>query len=240
MESSLYVAAAAQRNMYKQLTVVANNIANMNTAGYRTENVDFKSIVSRTPKEDVHFPTIAKMYTSTQQGALQETGNPLDIAISGTGWLSINTPSGTAYTRDGRFQITAFGELQTLEGNAVLDAGGGPIQLDPRSGPPVISPDGRILSNGRVVGNIGIFEVPNETMIGRYSNSAIFTDRPGIPVAPGSNNSISQGFIENSNVNPLQELASLIAIQQTFTSATKLIDKADNTLSRSVNELGGR
>lgn len=240
MESSLYVSAAAQRNMKKQLTVIANNIANVNTAGFRTESVDFKSLVSRTPNEDVHFPTVAKMYTSTQQGALEQTDNPLDVAITGSGWFAINTPAGTAYTRDGRFQITALGELQTLEGNAVLDAGSGPIQLDPQGGPPDFSPDGRILINGRIVGNIGLFEVPQETMVGRYSNSAIFTDTPGIPVVAGSGNSISQGFIENSNVNPMKELASLIAITKTYTNASNLIERADRTLSKAVNELGGR
>ena len=75
MESSLYVAVAAQRNMQKQLTVIANNIANMNTTGFRTENVDFKSIVSQQPNEDVYFPTAAKLYPSLEQGALEPTGN---------------------------------------------------------------------------------------------------------------------------------------------------------------------
>lgn len=240
MESSLYVAAAAQRNMQKQLTVIANNIANMNTAGYRTESVDFKSLISRTSSEDVHYPTVAKLYTSLEQGTLEQTGNPLDVAISGDAWFSINTPSGPAYTRDGRFKVTAFGELQTLDGNAVLDAGGAPIQLDPRNGAPEIAPDGRILENGRPVGNLGIFQISQDSMIGRYSNSAIFTDRPGVPIAAGTNNSVNQGFIENSNVNPMKELASLIAITKTFNNASTMIERTDSAISKAVNELGGR
>jgi len=240
MESSLYVAAASQRNMQKQLTVIANNIANMNTAGFKTESVDFKSIISRTPDEDVHFPTVAKMYTSLEQGSLKESGNPLDVAITGDGWFAISTPAGTAYTRDGRFQINALGELQTLQGHPVLDAGEAPIQLDPRGGPPEFTQDGRILVDERAIGNIGVFEVPRENLTGRYTNSAFFSDQPGIPVALVGNNSINQGFIEDSNVNPMKELASLIAVTKSFESATKMIEKADSTLTRSVGELAGR
>ena len=125
-------------------------------------------------------------------------------------------------------------------GNSILDAGGAPIQLDPRNGPPTIAPDGRILDDGLIVGNIGVFQVPQESLIGRYTNSAFFTDRPGVPVAPGSGNSISQGFIETSNVNPLKELAHLIAVQKVFTNASQMLDRADRTLAKSVTELGGR
>ena len=240
MESSLYVAAAAQRNIQKQLTVVANNIANMNTAGFRSENVDFKNLVSRTSQEDVHFPTVAKLYPATEQGSHLLTDNPLDVAISGDGWFAISTGSGTAYTRDGRFQINAFGELQTLEGFPVLDAGEAPIQLNTNSGPPEIYQDGRIISNGRVVGNLGLFDVPIESFESRYSNSAFLSSVPGTPIALGGINTINQGFIENSNVNPIKELANLITITKSFESATALIERVDQTLSKSISELGQR
>lgn len=240
MESSLYVAAAAQRNIQKQLTVVANNIANMNTAGFRSENVDFKNLVSRTAKEDVHFPTIAKLYPAMEQGALIQTDNPLDVAISGDGWFAISTGSGTAYTRDGRFQVTSFGELQTLEGFPVLDAGEAPIQLDTRSGSPNILQDGRIVSNGQTVGNLGVYDVPIENFFSRHSNSAFFSSVPGEPTALGDSNILNQGFIENSNVNPIKELANLITITKSFENATALIERVDQTLSKSISELGQR
>ena len=240
MESSLYVAVAAQRNMQKQLTVIANNIANMNTTGFRTENVDFKSIVSQQPNEDVYFPTAAKLYPSLEQGALEPTGNPLDVALTGSGWFSIATPQGPAYTRDGRFQISGLGELQTLQGFPVLDAGGSPIQLDPRSGPPDITADGRVLLNSRLVANIGVFEVSQDQLESRFTNSAFFASSPGIPLALDGNNAVKQGFVENSNVNPIKELANLIAITKGFESATSMIERADQSVSRAVSELGSR
>ena len=240
MESALYVAAAAQRNIQKQLTVVANNIANMNTAGYRAENVDFKSIVSRVPQEDVHFPTVAKLFPSTEQGTHDLTGNPLDVAIAGKGWFAIATDAGTVYTRDGRFQVSAFGELQTLEGFPVLDAGEAPIQLDTGAGAPEIRLDGRILSNGRLVGNVGVFDVPADAMVSRYTNSGFVASVPGVPIATGTEVTLNQGSIERSNVNPVLELGNLIAISKSFDSASSLIDRVDQTLMRTIRELGGR
>ena len=239
MESSLYVAAAGQRNIQKQLTVVANNIANMNSAGFRAENVDFKSLISRTSQEDVHFPTVAKLYPAMEQGALQKTDNPLDVAISGEGWFAISTEAGTAYTRDGRFQINAFGELQTLQGHPVLDAGEAPIQLNANAGMPEILQDGRILSNGRLVGNLGIFQVEPENLASRLTNAAFISSVPGVAIAAGNGVSLNQGFVENSNVNPMKELGNLITITKAFDSVSSLVDRVDQTLSRSLNELGG-
>lgn len=240
MESSLYVAAAAQRNLEKQLIVVANNIANANTVGFRAESVDFNSLISTTGKEPVHFPVVAGLRASTEQGAHVSTGNPFDVAISGDGWLSISTPAGNAFTRDGRMQMSAFGELLTLEGNAVLDNGQAPIQLDPNAGEPTIHPDGRIEQNGRLVASLGLFNVARETLTERYSNSAFFSNVAGTPITPGEGTSITQGYVEASNVNPMREIAHLMTISKSFESATAMIDRADETVSRSINELGSR
>ena len=99
MESSLYVATAAQRVLQKQLVTVANNVANSTTVGFRAENVNFDSLVSKTSSEPVHFPAVGGLYASTVQGTLIETGNPLDVALSGDGMFAIMTPAGVAYTR---------------------------------------------------------------------------------------------------------------------------------------------
>ena len=239
MEMSLHVASAGQRNLQEQLSVVANNIANSTTAGYRAEIVDFKALVSRSPSEDVHFPQVAKLYPSVQQGSLDRTDNPYDIAISGDGWFAIQTPAGTAYTRDGRLTVNGFGELQSIEGFPILDSGGAPIQLNNTSSAPEIAGDGRIIIGGRTVGNIGIFEMPPENMTSRFSNSAFLASVPGVAVIPGSGVSINQGFIESSNVNPLNEMANLITISKSYSSVSTLIGHVDKALGKSVEILGG-
>ena len=239
MEGSLNVAVSGQLYLDRQMTVIANNIANVNTPGFRAEMVDFKSLVSRTPEDDVHYPQMAKLYPAMEQGTHVQTGNPLDVAIGGDAWFAINTPQGVALTRDGRFSINQFGELMSIEGHHVLDAGGAPIQLNPNGPTPEISADGRILANGRQVANIGLFTTPIENLSARYSNSAFFTEVPATPIAPGGNVTINQGFIESSNVNAINELAHMLTISRTFDSVTNIIGSVDDTISKSISTLGG-
>lgn len=186
MDTSIYVASAAQITLQKQLETIANNIANSNTIGFRAESVEFHSLVSQTGEEPVNFPTVATLHPSGENGSLQNTGNPLDMAISGDGWFAISTPAGTAYTRDGRMQINAFGELQTLEGYPILDASNAPLLIPTNSGPPVIHKDGRIEVNGNLVGNIGVFAVDESNMQSRFSNSGFISTTPGVPIGIGS------------------------------------------------------
>lgn len=239
MDASLYVAIAGQRALQKQLTTVANNIANINTVGFRSESVDFRSLVANTESQSTNFPVVGGLHPSLAQGSLTQTDNPLDMALSGEGWFGISTPNGTAYTRDGRMTITPFGQLQTLEGFPVLDASEAPILLDTKAGPPIIHKDGRIVTNGKTVGNIGVFSIDQENLMSRYTNSAFFATTPGVPVAIGGKSAISQGYVEASNVNPLKELTRLIAITKNFESVSAIIERADNTLAKSVNELAG-
>ena len=237
METSLHVAAAGQLKLRQQLTVVANNIANVNTAGFRAEIVDFKNIISRSSQEDVHFPVVSKLYPSLEQGSLERTDNPLDIALSGEGWFSISTPAGNAYTRDGRLTINSFGGLQTLEGYQILDAGGAPIQLDPKAEAPEILQDGRIVSKGQQLGNIGVFQLPAEALTSRYSNSAFLSSVAGIPTPIGNDVTINQGFIEQSNVSAVSELANLITITMAYENVSSIVGKVDDALNTAVREL---
>ena len=238
METSLYVATAAQRTLEKQLITVANNIANSNTVGFRTESVKFSSLVSSTGSGRVHYPVVAGLHPSVEEGEKLQTGNPLDIALSGNGWFAISTPAGIAYTRDGRMQLNAFGELQTLEGYSMLDSSEAPILITTNSGPPAIHKDGRIEVNGRVVGNIGVFEIEPNGFNGRYGNSAFFASTPGVPIPIGKETTIGQGYVESSNVNPIKELTRLIAITKSFDSAAAIVERADNVISKSIGELG--
>ncbi|MFK7902423.1 MAG: flagellar basal-body rod protein FlgF [Nitratireductor sp.] len=240
MEVTLAVATAAQRSLSKQLETVANNIANANTVGFRSEAVDFNTLVSTADKVPVHFPNITGVHASSMQGTHIETGNPYDLAISGDGFFAIQTPAGTAYTRDGRLQVTPFGDLQTIEGYPVLDSGNAPIQITDTSVKPTISPDGRILTDGNFVGEIGVYSVNQEDVVSRYGNSAFFTKTPAEPIAPGSRTTITQGSVESSNVNAMKELANMITIQQHFEAASSIIEKANETIKGAVTELSTR
>ena len=240
MESALAVGTAAQRTLSKQLETVANNIANATTIGFRSEGVDFGSIISRAGKNPVHFPTIAGVHASTVQGTHIETDNPYDVALSGEGFFAIQTPAGVAYTRDGRFQVSPFGDLLSIEGYPVLDSGNSPIQISDTTEKPTITSDGRILVKDSFVAELGVFSVDQQNVVSRYGNSAFFTSTPAQSLAPGSTTSIRQGALEASNVNAMKELASLITITQHFEAASGVVDKANETISRAVMELSQR
>lgn len=237
MDTSINVVTSAQRNLQHQMVVIANNIANSNTVGFRAESVEFNSLLSRPGGEHVSYPTVSTLHPSSESGSLQNTGNPLDIAMSGDGWFAISTPSGTAYTRDGRLQINAFGELQSIEGHALLDASGAPLLIPVRSGPPKILDDGRIEVNGNLVGNIGVFEVNVNDIQSRFGNSSFLSNTPGIPIGIGENTKIQQGFLEGSNVNAMREMANLIMVSRSFESAASMIEGADRAITKSINEL---
>jgi len=237
MDNSINVVTAAQRALQKQMVVIANNIANSNTVGFRAESVEFNSLISRPGGEHVEYPTVSSLKPSGENGSLQSTGNPLDIAMTGNGWFQIATPSGTAYTRDGRMQINAFGELQTIEGHALLDASGAPLLIPTSSGPPKIHNDGRVEVNGNVVGNIGVFDVDEKNMSSRFGNASFFADTPGIPIGIGAKTKIQQGFLEGSNVNAMREMANLIMVSRSFESATSMAEGADRAIAKSINEL---
>ena len=238
MQSSIFVSTAAQRVAQTQLVTIANNIANANTVGFRAESVDFKSLVSRAGDEPVHFPTVSKIHSSNSQGTLIETGNPLDLALSGEGWFALQTPAGTAYTRDGRMVMSPFGELRSVNGHPILDAGNAPIQLNPNGSKPEITPDGRIFQDGLQIANIGVFELDQSNFSGRYENSSYISRIPGVPIVAGGTTSVIQGRTESSNVNPMQELAKLISVTRSFEQAASTIEKADQTIGSAIRTLG--
>jgi flagellar hook-basal body protein len=144
MQSGLYVTLSAQVALDRRLTTIATNIANQSTPGYRAEEVDFKALVSRTGDTPVAYVSHGETYISRQPGVPIKTDNPLDVAVQGDGWLALQTPAGTAYTRDGRMRMQAGGALQSVDGYPVLDAGNSPIILNPDAGPVTIAQDGMI------------------------------------------------------------------------------------------------
>ena len=152
MQDGLYVALSSQVALEKRLVTIADNVANANTVGFRATQVKFEDVVTGTGERSVSFASAGDTYMSTNQGPLKQTGNPYDFAVRGDAWFAIDTPAGQVMTRDGRFTMTEAGDLITLEGHRVLDAGGAPIQLNPRAGAPEASADGMLRQDGNPAG----------------------------------------------------------------------------------------
>lgn len=240
MQNGLYVALSSQIALEKRLTTIADNVANSGTVGFRATGVSFEDVVSGLGRKSVSFASAGDTYLSGASGPLRQTGNQYDFAIQGDAWFGIATPGGTVMTRDGRFTMLETGQMVSLEGYPVLDAGGAPLQLDPRNGPPVAGRDGIVRQNGQLVGAIGLFSFnPGPNFI-RYGNSGVIPPSEPEPVVDRPDIGVVQGFVEDSNVNPVLEMTRLIMVQRAFESASSLVRDSETALDDAIRTLGSK
>lgn len=239
MQAGLYVNLSGQIALERRLATIANNVANAGTMGYRSDELKFDTVLSTLSTIPTAFSTAGDSFISERSGGLNKTGNPLDVAVQGKGWLAIQTPTGIAYTRDGRMQLLESGELQTLNGYPVLDAGSALIQLDPLAGTPKIAHDGMITQNGRNFGAIGLFTIDPTGGYTRYENSSIIPVNAGLPIVSFASDGLVQGFLEESNVNPVTEMTDLIMVTRAFDGLQASIEESSSSLKRAIQVLGG-
>jgi flagellar basal-body rod protein FlgF len=238
MQSALYVALSAQVAMERRLNTVAHNVANMNTGGFRADEIKFEEILSTAGKDKVSFASSGENFISRRTGPIVKTDNPLDVAIQGDAWFSFGGPNGTVYTRDGRMRMAENGDLLTIDGHPVLDAGGAPIALDPMAGTPTVGRDGTIMQGGNQVGALGLFSLAATSKLTRFGNSGVISSMPGVPVQDFTSIGVQQGYAEGSNVNPILEMTKMIAVQRSFDSAATTIQEAEGSLTNAIRTLG--
>jgi flagellar basal-body rod protein FlgF len=240
METGIYVAISGQLAAQKRLETIAHNVANASTPGFRAEEISFTSLISRTGDGPVAFSSPGESYLNLQAGPIVQTDNPLDVAVSGDGYLALQTPQGLTYTRDGRLKVTPAGELQSVTGYPVADRAGATILLNSRGGPVQIDRNGTITQDGIVRGAIGIYTIEEGAKIERRDNSGFASDVPGNAVVDFSKISLRQGFIEQSNVNSMMELSRLIAISRNFDAVSNAVDQSERSLKEAIRKLGGK
>lgn len=239
MQDGLYVALSSHLALERRLNTVADNIANANTVGFRATGIKFEDVVDRIADKPVSFVSTGDTYLSSENGGLVETSNTLDFAIQGDAWFAIDTPAGMVMTRDGRFQMLENGDLVTLNGYPVLDAGGAPVQLNPQAGPVAAGRDGFLRQDDVQVGAIGLFDFTPGLNFRRFENSGVIPETPPEPAIDRSDVGVVQGFVEQSNVNPLKELTRLIAIQRTFDNVASLMREGESGLEDAVKAMSG-
>jgi flagellar basal-body rod protein FlgF len=239
MQNGLYVSLSAQVALERRLETVANNVANMNTAGFRADAVHFTTELARAGDNRISYVSPGTPYISREVGAAVKTDNPLDVAIQGDGWMAIRTQSGIAYTRDGRMRMSENGALETLTGNAVLDAGGAPIVLNPTGATPNIGGDGMISQDGQEVGAIGLFSIDSQANLVRTENSGVIPDKPATPILDFTQNGVAQGFVEGANVNPIEEMTKLISLTRNFDGVNSEVVQTESSMQDAIKTLAG-
>lgn len=224
MESGIYAACSALIARTQALDILANNLANVNTAGYKGETQFYEALnaASANPQQGAldaavnQFGVLAGQELNFSPGSLQSTGNALDIALQGPGFLQVKTTAGVVYTRSGNLQESSKGVLETSQGDPVLgvDPKGklGPIVLP--SGAPSISSDGTISVNGALAGKISLVEATSNAQLTPIGNA--YFAAPATDMHPAHGTSLQSGALESSNVNPIQAETDLITLQRHF------------------------
>jgi flagellar basal-body rod protein FlgF len=238
MQSSLYVALSAQLALQRRLETISNNVANASTAGFRAEEVKFDTVLSQTTLDPVAFASASEAYMSRKTGEFVRTDNVFDVAVEGDAWLAVDAPGGPVYTRDGRMRMTPTGELQSLTGYPILDAGSSPIQLDPNGGPPQIARDGMITQGGRQIGAIGLFTIDPNAKLTRFENSGVIPNVPAEAALDFTQVGVAQGYMERANVNAVMEMSRLIMVSRSFDAVSNAIKESEATLGEAIRTLG--
>lgn len=238
MDSSIYIVLSKQMAQFQDMELTSNNIANVNTPGYNAQKMVFSQYLSDTGKMGVKdaYADTPYSYRDTSGGALQTTGNQLDVAIKGDAYFAVETPLGTRYTKSGAFQVDAQGTLVTVDGYPVLGNDNGQISLPTTAKTVNINGAGAIIVDGALAGQLGMAEFSNPQGMVRYGNSMY-----GSAETPQQSVSARavQGAIESSNVNSVTELVRVMDISRSVTNTSKFIEtmydlerKASTTLSK--------
>lgn len=241
MENAQLIGLSRQIGLMRQMDVVANNMANLNTSGFKAENLlfeEYKMPVAR--DRDFFYPDQPLSYTNDwgtvhdlTSGPLLETGNPLDVALQGEGFLVVETPEGERYTKAGSLAIAQDGTLQDPSGNPILGTGG-PIQFDASETDIAVSADGSISSSAGLKGTLRMVEFADPQTVERFGNN-LWTG--GTPV-PATATRIVQGSIEKSNVSGIAEMGEMIRVQRAYESMASLIQKQDDQRRTAIQKLG--
>jgi len=241
MENTSFIALSRQSTLRRQMDIVANNIANMNTGGFKAERMMFSEHLIRSKGGESYFGEklsyvrdIASV-RDLSDGPIEQTGNPLDVAISGEGYFSIETDDGTRYTRNGRFQLNQEGQLVTQGGLPVLTDAGTPIFFAPDERDIGIARDGTISTNNGVLGKLSLVAFENPQMLEQNAGGLYATDEA--PIATDDRVGIIQFAVEGSNVQGILEMTRMIEVHRRYDSVKNFIDKEDERQKKMIKEL---
>lgn len=237
LENTVYVALSRQLALKRQLAVVANNLANMDTTAYKTQRMLFEEFLVETSDggRPISFVQDVAVARNLEDGELEPTGNPLDLALSGRGYFVVETPDGLRYTRNGHFRLDQEGRLVTQDGFPVLDDGNQPIQVDLAATQLQVSPDGTVATGPGQVARLQVVGFANEYKLSAVGAGLYETDEQPQP-APDAK--IMQGMLEGSNVEPILEINALIELSRAYQSTQQMLENDHDLRRRTIRQLG--
>lgn len=243
MENAAYIGLSRQMTLRRELDIVANNVANADTTGFKVEQLMVGTEIGQRARNDAIRPSASFVIDNGVgrdfgQGSMAQTGRTLDFAIAGEGaFFTVRDGlGGEAYTRDGAFTMDPEGRLTTKQGQAVL-GDGAEIVLDPERGPPSVAADGTITQQGQITGRLSVVRFETLGVLEKGGDS-LYRNRSNAAPIEAADAQIHQGSLEASNVNPLIEITNLVEISRAYESVTRMIENTNDLSRRAVERLG--
>ena len=242
MDNTLYVTLSRQMTLRHELDIVANNVANADTSGFKVESLMLATrpsapAVTQGGPKPVKFVYDTGVARDFGQGSLHRTDNPTDVGIEGQGFFQVTTPDGPRYTRDGRFRLDDTGKLTTQSGLPLAGDGGGDIVIDPQKGPITIATDGSISQGSERVGKVGVVRFDTLSVLEKTGDN-LFRNTSNQQPQPAADVRVRQGMLEGSNVNTVSEITRLLEVTRTYEQMAKIMDSAADLSRRSVERMG--
>ncbi|HUO01167.1 MAG TPA: flagellar basal-body rod protein FlgF [Rhizomicrobium sp.] len=244
MDNSLLVSLSQQIAAFRSMDVIANNLANMSTPGYKRETARFEEYMEQVPpaegqtgKQTVSFVKDAGIMRDLSQGELSHTGSPLDVALNGNGYFVVQTPAGARYTRDGHFSLDPNGQLVTSEGYPV-QGDGGAITITPDDGEINIGTDGTVSSvlngNANQIGKLQVVDFADDSTLTKQGSNLYSTTQATTQATA----SVQQGMLEGSNVQPVIEITHMIDVSRAYQMTATLSSSQEDLMRQAISQLG--
>jgi len=232
------LAASGMRARMESLDLLANNVANASTGGYKADREFYSLYVSPEAAQNdapATMPVIDKPWTDFSQGVVQPTGNPLDVALNGKGFFTVQSPRGALYTRSGNFQLAADGKLVTSDGYAVLGSSGATLTLN-GSRPIEISGDGTVSQDGTVIGQLQVVDFTSAGALSKQGNDYFRVSDPAVQPAPSSAQ-VQQGRLEASNSGTADAAVRLVSIMRQFEMLQKAMTLGSDMSKQAIEQV---
>jgi flagellar basal-body rod protein FlgF len=235
MDAAGYATLSRQSGLMREMEVVAHNLANLSTAGFRREGVVFSEFL----RDGGAGPALSMGRADTRavdltEGPLTQTGATFDFAIRGAGFFMVETPEGPRLTRAGSFTPSAEGELVTPDGHRLLDAGGAPVAIPAGARSVMLAPDGALSADGLAVAQVGLWSPADPNSLRHEAGTLFSANRP----QPAEGATLLQGRIEESNVDPVPEIARMIAVQRAYEAGQSFLAREDERMRSVIQTLG--
>ena len=242
IENSILIGLSKQMALQRKIDVLANNMANVTTSGYKSDSVVFEEylmpvaeMTEMKGKDKVlSYVNDTVMYRDFSEGSIEKTGADLDVAIKVKGWLMIDTPDGNRYTRNGHLKLNTQSQIVTTEGHIVLGEGG-PIVIDPEDTGIAISADGTISTDRGRKGRLRLVSFENNTQLRKEGETLFSTDEAPKPAEDAK---IMHGMIEKSNVRPVVELTDLIQATREYVTNAQILQQSQELRQTAIQQLG--